>query len=222
MKELADDLYQLRGFPPNGINVYLMGDVLIDAATRYGHRRIFRELYGRDVAAHALTHAHADHEGSSNRVCETLAIPMWCGERDVAVAESGDFVANMARPPGFLFGLFVKLARGPGHPVARALKEGDEVAGFKVLETPGHTPGHVSFWRESDRALICGDVLFNMNIYTGVPGLREPIRIATPDPATNRDSARRLAELEPALVCFGHGPPLRDTRKFVDFVSTLA
>jgi glyoxylase-like metal-dependent hydrolase (beta-lactamase superfamily II) len=69
--------------------------------------------------------------------------------------------------------------------------------------------------------LVLGDVLNNMDVATGLRGLHEPKPIFTPDPAQNRESARRLAALEPALVCFGHGPPLRDTRKFVDFVAGL-
>ena len=43
---------------------------------------------------------------------------------------------------------------GPAHPVARKLREGDEVGGFAVLETPGHCAGHVAYWRASDRTLI--------------------------------------------------------------------
>ena len=49
-----------------------------------------------------------------------------------------------------------------------------------------------------------------MNVLTGVPGLHEPPAIFTPDPARNRDSARRLAALKPSLACFGHGAPLRN------------
>ena len=79
----------------------------------------------------------------------------------------------------------------------------------------------MAYWRESDRALVLGDVLNGMNLLTGIPGLHEPPRIFTPDPARNRESARKLAALEPALVCFGHGSPLRDTGKFVGFVNTL-
>jgi glyoxylase-like metal-dependent hydrolase (beta-lactamase superfamily II) len=111
---------------------------------------------------------------------------------------------------------------GPGHPVSRRLAEGDEVAGFTVIATPGHTAGHVSYWRAADRMLVVGDVLANMNFLTGLPKLREPPWFFTADPAANRDSARKLAALEPALVCFGHGPPLRDTAKFVRFVEGLA
>ena len=110
---------------------------------------------------------------------------------------------------------------GPGRPVERQLREGDEVAGFTVLDVPGHSPGHVAYWRESDRTLIAGDVVNNMNVITGIPGLHEPRVEFTTDPALNRQSARRLAALEPALVCFGHGPPLRDARKFVSFVESL-
>ena len=111
---------------------------------------------------------------------------------------------------------------GPPHPVARRLNEGDEVAGFKVLHVPGHSDGHVALWRESDRALVVGDVLTNVNMRTGRTELHEPQTFFTPDPARNRESARRLAELEPALVCFGHGPPLRDPRKLREFTSQLA
>ena len=106
--------------------------------------------------------------------------------------------------------------------MARALAVCDEVAGFTVLECPGHSPGHVAYWRESDRVLILGDVLNNMNLITGVPGLHEPPAVFTPDPARNRESARSLAALEPALCCFGHGPPLRDPQKLADFVAGLA
>lgn len=220
MKQLADGLYQLRGFPPHAINVYLAGDVLIDAGSRHAARRIFRQLEGRKVTAHALTHAHSDHQGSSHEVCEKLGIPFWVGEADVKAAESGDMVSGMPDHP--MPRLSARAYAGPGHPVDRALHEGDEVAGFTVLETPGHAPGHLAYWRESDRVLICGDVLYNMNAKTFIPGfLDEPAPFFTPDPARNRESARRLAKLEPALVCFGHGPPLRDTKKITDFVAGL-
>jgi glyoxylase-like metal-dependent hydrolase (beta-lactamase superfamily II) len=110
---------------------------------------------------------------------------------------------------------------GPPHPVSRALVEGDEVAGFTVLETPGHSRGHVAFWRETDGVLILGDVLNNMNLMTGRRGLQQPPDLFTPDPPTNRSSARRLAKLRPSLACFGHGPPLRDADALSAVVETL-
>ena len=204
------------------MNVYLAGDVLIDSATRHSTRRIMRQLEGRAVSAHALTHAHGDHQGSSKAVCERLGIPYWVGEKDVAAAEGGPpaILATMPKA-GPMPKISSRLFAGPGHKVDRPLREGDEVGGFTVLDVPGHSPGHVAYWRESDRALILGDVLFGLHPATGRPGLHEPPPFFTPDPARNRESARRLAALEPAVVCFGHGPPLRDTKKLVDFVAGL-
>lgn len=220
MNRVADDLWQLRGFPPNGINVYLMGGVLVDAATRHAGRRIFRQIAGHRLEAHALTHAHPDHQGATHEVCERLGVPLWCGEADADAAETPTLIRER-QPSHPLAQLFDRLFTGPGQPVSRRLQEGDEVGGFEVLDTPGHSAGHVSFWRESDRVLVLGDVIFNTSIFTGRPGLSEPKPYFTPDPARNRESARRLAQLEPDVVCFGHGPPLRDTRKFVDFVGAL-
>jgi glyoxylase-like metal-dependent hydrolase (beta-lactamase superfamily II) len=105
--------------------------------------------------------------------------------------------------------------------VDRVLRDGDEVAGFRVISAPGHSAGHVVFFRESDRTLIIGDVLNNMDVVTGIPGLRLPKPFLTPDPDQNRRSAKKLAALEPNLVLFGHGGPLRDTKKFVDFLNGL-
>jgi len=220
MKQLADELYLLRGLLPNAINVYLVGDVLIDAATRQGERRIMRQIRGRSVAAHALTHAHPDHQGASHAICERLAIPLWCGRDDVPAMETPGAISN-SQAPGWLNDLQKRFWTGPPHPVARALREGDDVAGFTVLEVPGHSPGHVAYWRERDRTLILGDVLNGMNLLTSRRELREPPAIFTPDPARNRESARRLAALQPALVCFGHGPPLRDPRALSEFASRL-
>jgi hydroxyacylglutathione hydrolase len=117
--------------------------------------------------------------------------------------------------------LIMKYWAGPARRVDRHLREGDEVAGFKVLDAPGRSPRHIAYWRESDRVLILGDVLNNMDVVTGRPGLNDPKPYFTQDPDKNRRSARRLAQLEPQLVLFGHGAPLRDTRKFVDFVNAL-
>jgi hydroxyacylglutathione hydrolase len=220
MKQLAEDIYLLRGFPPNAINVYLIGDVLIDAATRQAEGRIMRQIRSHTVNAHALTHVHPDHQGASHAICEKLDIPLWCGQDDVPAMEVPGSV-GAPNAPRIISAFQARFWIGPPHPVARALHEGDEVAGFTVLETPGHTRGHVAYWRERDRVLILGDVLNNMNLLTGIPGLHAPPDFFTPDPLRNRESARRLAALEPALVCFGHGPPLRDPGKLSAFVAGL-
>jgi hydroxyacylglutathione hydrolase len=196
--------------------VYLVGDVLVDAGTDRARKRILSQLEGRRVSAHALTHAHVDHYGSSHAVCEALGIPLWCGERDAHVVQG----ARPAPGQGRIGRLLGQVPLPDPHAVERRLGDGDEVAGFTVVETPGHSPGHISFWRDSDRTLICGDVFFNTNL-VGRPGLREPPKAVTYDVGLNRESARRVARLQPALVLFGHGPPLRDTERLVRFAQSL-
>jgi glyoxylase-like metal-dependent hydrolase (beta-lactamase superfamily II) len=231
MKELAHGVWMLDGFPPDLLNVYLIEDVLIDSATRHDEGRIMRQLMDRPIAAHALTHAHPDHLGSSHAICSTLDIPFWVGELDApAAADTDEMMRRLVRnpftggevPSNPLVKLFTEVQSGPGHPVARRLRAGDEVAGFTVLDVPGHTEGHIAFWRESDGVLVAGDVLWNFHFVGSFPGLTEPLALSCNDPARNRESARALAALEPKLVCFGHGPPLRDTARFVDFVGGLA
>jgi hydroxyacylglutathione hydrolase len=221
VKEVAGGVWHLNTmFFPNGVNAYVVGDVLIDAGGRQAAKRILRELDGHTVTAHALTHAHADHQGSSHAVCTALGIPYWVPENDVAPAEDPSLIGER-QPDTFLAQFYARAFKGPGHKVDRALREGDEVAGLTVLDTPGHSAGHVSFWREADGLLILGDVLSNMHVVTGLPGLREPLKSLTPDPERNRESIRRLGPLEPKLVLFGHGAPLRDTKKFVDFCARV-
>lgn len=211
MRELAPDVWHLSGFPRNSVNVYVIGDVLIDAGMRIDKGRILKQLRGRAIGAHALTHAHFDHYGPSHAICEELGIPMWCGAADVEAVEKGKMVARGGR-----------LVPGPkAHPIARALREGDEVSGFAVLDTPGHSPGHLSYWRESDRILICGDVMWGFNPLTLRGPPREPLPVVSPDPVLNRESARRIAALEPSLTLFGHGPPLRDPAKLSAAVEKL-
>ena len=221
MKQLADGVWHLNTLPiPAAVNAYLVEDVLIDAGTRHSAKGILRDLEGHGLAAHALTHAHADHQGSSHEVCTKLGVPYWVPAGDAALAEQPDLIkGTMSGHP--VAKLFFKAFVGPGHRVDRELGEGDDVAGFRVIDAPGHSPGQVVFWRESDRVLIIGDVLNDMDVLTGIPGLRLPKDYLTADPAQNRRSAKKLAALEPNLVLFGHGRPLRDTRKFVDFLNAL-
>jgi hydroxyacylglutathione hydrolase len=219
MDRVAEDVFHIPLLARDCMNAYLLGDVLVDAGVKGSAKRILRELKGRPVGAHAVTHAHGDHVGGTKRIVEALDVPVWIGEGDADDLEHGSqtLADTRAKP------VLRRMAGFEAVPVARRLREGEEIGhGFAVLDAPGHSPGHVAFWRESDRTLVAGDVWFNMNILTTVPGLHEPPKIFTPDPARNRESARRLAALEPALVLLGHGPPLRDTAALQAFTAALA
>ncbi|MFI9813785.1 MBL fold metallo-hydrolase [Saccharothrix variisporea] len=200
MRPLAPGVFQLLGRPPHMINAYLVEDVLVDAGTPAARRRISRQLRGQRLSAHVVTHAHPDHFGSSHAVCDEFDLPLWAGQRDIQAIET----ATPATAPGRLPKLLSHMKMPDPHPVTKGLKEGDEVAGFTVLDVPGHSPGHIALWRDHDGVLICGDVFFRL---LGVSG---PPDFLTWDREQNRESMRRLADLRPKLVLFGHGRPLRD------------
>ena len=206
MNRIADDVFHLPLMPRNGVNAYVIGDVLIDAGYSLHGKKVVSALSGHTITAHAITHAHPDHVGGSKTVCDALGIPFWAPKRDAAAAERGQSVA----PEGRAKKLVELSGRFPAINVDRRLVEGDEVAGFRVLDVPGHSPGHAAFFRESDRVLVAGDVWFNMNVLTTIPGLRDPLKLPTIDPEENRRSMRKLADLEPSIACFGHGPVLHD------------
>jgi hydroxyacylglutathione hydrolase len=210
---VTDDV-QLLALPPRQfVNAYLVGDVLVDAGLGPHGRAIVGALSGQAVTTHVITHAHGDHVGGSRAVCEARGVPAWCGAVDAAAVGAGKPVA--ASRVQALFGW-------KPVDVARELREGDDLGhGFAVLDVPGHSPGHIALWRERDRTLICGDVFLNVNFYTTLPGLNEPPGMFTVDMARNRGSARRLAALEPQLVLFGHGKPLRDPAKLKAFADAL-
>jgi glyoxylase-like metal-dependent hydrolase (beta-lactamase superfamily II) len=224
MREIAAGVYQLPLMPRDGVNAYLLGDVLVDTGLRTSAKKIRGSLEGRDVKAIALTHAHGDHGGSARKLSSELGLPVWVGAADREAAESGKVEA---KPPYDKPGLRViagVMGDFPSVEVSRDLREGDELtAGFTVLDTPGHSRGHVSFWRESDGVLICGDVFFNMHLLTTVPGLRQPPGPFTLDIPLNRASERKVAALGPKVAGFGHGPVItEDTAgKLSRFVSTL-
>jgi glyoxylase-like metal-dependent hydrolase (beta-lactamase superfamily II) len=202
--------------PRDGVNAYVLGDVLVDAGYKFHGKGLPGKLEGRAISAHTITHAHPDHVGGSKAVTEALGVPFWAPARDASACEAGRSVV----PEGRLKPLMSRANGFPAVRVERRLNDGDEVGGFRVIDVPGHSPGHIAFWRESDRVLVCGDVWFNMNVLTTVPGLRDPLAIATPDPEENHRSQRRLADLEPSIACFGHGPVLNDAapklRAYVD------
>jgi hydroxyacylglutathione hydrolase len=212
--EVADGLWQLSG-PAQLLNVYWSDGVLFDAATRWHRCPLLRALAGRRVRLVALTHCHPDHQGVVGAVCRRFGAELACHEYDAPAMEGR---AGMG-PLNGIGWLGRWTIAGPPHPVARRLQDGDTVGAFRVLHAPGHTPGHVIYFRERDRVAIVGDVLAHRHMLTGKVHLIEPPWMFSSDPRRNRVSMRLLAELRPAVVCFGHGPPLRDPDALVRFVA---
>jgi hydroxyacylglutathione hydrolase len=220
MKHLAPGVWRLKETPLPVINIYLAEDVLIDAGRTWDRGRVFAELEGREISMLALTHAHPDHQGVAKDVCEARDIPLACHAEDVEAMEGRRPLQEAHR--GHLVNRVIRsIWEGPPHKVERVLSEGDEVAGFRVVHAPGHARGEVIFFRESDRVAICGDVIRNLSYATYRPMLAEPPEIFTYDPAENRRSIRKLAELNPSLILPGHGPAVTDVGAFERFVGSL-
>jgi glyoxylase-like metal-dependent hydrolase (beta-lactamase superfamily II) len=220
MIEIAPRLHALPSRPAWAFNVYVMGGVVIDAATRRATDRILRALDGVAVTAHAVTHGHSDHQGSSAAIVKARQIPFWApaGEADALRAGDNTALSN----DNAITRWQRRNWAGPAVAVERELREGDALdAGFVALETPGHSPGHLSYWREEDRTLIAGDVLFGRHPITGRPGLHEPPERFTIDVARNRASIRRVAALRPRITVFGHGRPHRDPDALERFAAAL-
>jgi hydroxyacylglutathione hydrolase len=226
MKEITTDLFLLRGFPPAGFNIYLIRSgeqwVLVDTSTKYSRRRILRQLPGK-LEAIFITHAHRDHAGSMHAVASETGAPVWAGALDADAIEGR---ADEPIPEQYKNHIVNRMAAPwwrDHHPVARRVQDGEQVAGFTVIEFPGHTPGQVGLWREADRTVICADVMRSMNLVTGLPQLGEMPRIFTVDVSEARRSIRKLSALQASTVCFGHGRPLTKdaAAKLVDFAASL-
>ncbi len=222
MKEVAPGVWQFSFIRANAFNAYyVQGEnesIVVDAAIRWSWPAMKRQLRDRPLTGMLLTHAHPDHQGCAAKICKTHRVPLIVHEQD---AESAAGYAPLVRqnPVWEIVGNIIWA--GKRSPVGRTLREGDRIAGFTVHHTPGHTRGHLTLFRESDRLAIVGD-LINTNDHFGlVPSLREPPQTFSADPAENRRSIRKLWALQPLTVCAGHGPVLRDMHKLEKFVATL-
>ncbi|CAN5330478.1 MBL fold metallo-hydrolase [soil metagenome] len=221
MNLIAKDVYQISVMPRNSINTYLIEDFIIDAGIRSSAKTILKCIKNITVSTHVLTHAHADHQGSSKVICETLNIPLWCSEKEKHQAETGNATKEYPKQNHIITKFQKKFWAGEGYKVSKTIKENDLLGDFRVVETPGHSSGHLSFFREKDGLLIVGDTLVNMNLLTTIVGLHEPPSLFTLDRETNIKSIKKLASLNPKILCFGHGPILINNGQCEQFAKRI-
>lgn len=149
-----------------------------------------------------ITHQHDDHTGGLKGLLE------WVPGAEVGASEHEALVIsgerNLDPPSSPVLRFAASSAKPPGVPVGKALREGDLVSGFRVIPTPGHSPGHVSLLREED------GILFAADAFGCLPKkLRVGVRKAfCTDPALAKLSAARLLEESFKDVYFAHGGPL--------------
>jgi glyoxylase-like metal-dependent hydrolase (beta-lactamase superfamily II)/predicted ester cyclase len=216
-EQIAEGVWIVRGgFPLKTMNVYLLQDdggvTLFDAG--------ISDMATAVAAAGArlggikrvvLGHADADHRGSA----PGLGVPVYCHPADRSAAESSapfrdywDF-SKLAPPPRSLLRKLLTTWDGGAVPIAGTVEEGDEIAGFRVLHLPGHAPGQIGLFRESDQLALVSDCFYTLDPQTGLKNAAH-----VPHPAFNQDtdqareSIRKLAQLHPATVWPGHANPV--------------
>jgi len=213
---VAEGVWLVRGgFPMKTMNVYLIRDgdgvMLFDA----GIRAMTRSVAATGLSLGGITrvllgHAHADHRGAA----PGLNVPVLCHEADRADAESdgGSHYFDFSKLNALGRFLMPRLLRSwDGGPVtiAETVKEGDEIAGFRVIHLPGHAPGMIGLWREADRVALTSDCFYTLDPQTGRKGPpRVPHVAFNQDTEQARQSIRKLAEMEPAAAWPGHADPL--------------
>ena len=133
------------------------------------------------TAASGATHAHPDHTDALKEVtARAPGAALYAGAAEMEV------------------GIWSR--RWPFRPVT----DGQEVFGLHVVDTPGHTPGHIAVFDIDSRVLVAGDALINT-----IDGLKGPMPEFTVDMPTAEESVRKLAALEPQVILCGHGPPVQ-------------
>lgn len=220
LERVADGVWLLRGDLRGAMNIYFLEDgdgvVQFDAGTRSMRKAAAaeaRQLGGCKRVV--LGHAHADHRGTA----PYLGLPVQCHADEVADAESAAAIqpymdlSLLPAPVRTIYRFLLPHWDGGAVQIDSTLAEGDEVAGFQVLHFPGHAPGLIGLWRESDRLAIVSDVVYLVDSARFKPLPEGEASVPHPafawDHQRAKQSVRRLAGLEPKVVATGHDRPLR-------------
>lgn len=214
---IADGVWIARGgFPLKTMNVYLIEDdgglTVFDAgisAMAGALRAACARLGG--IKRVVLGHADCDHRGAA----PLLAAPTWCHalEREAAVSDNGyrDYwnLDRLDLHGRLLLTRLLPTWDGGGVPIAGTVSEGDAIAGFRVVDLPGHAPGLIGLYRESDRLALVSDCFYTLDPQTGRKGgPRIPHPAFDADVEQARASIRKLAAMEPSAAWAGHADPV--------------
>lgn len=219
MRPLIESIYAVPGMSTGRIYVIVGHDglTLIDTSlSPQTPRRLEPQLQKRsfqldDIRHILITHAHPDHLGGLADFQRRTKARTCAHRRDAPVIRGEMTLVRPRRE--YLTGLARLMSYGPTMPppaparVDVELSGGqvlDEVLpGLQVIETPGHSPGHIAFWWPEKRLLFGGDVMMHLPW-----GLALPVAAFTPDMAEARRSVRKVADLDVDILCLGHGAPI--------------
>lgn len=178
-------------------------------------------------AAIFLTHIHPDHSGAAGVLARAWEISVYVHQTELPMA-AGRYIPEFSMPldrwfvAPMLWSLPARARRrveaaGDITDVVDGLPPTGELPGLPdwvAVPAPGHTPGHVAYWRAKDGVLLSGDAVTTVNLNSvpgvlfGAPDLAGPPWYTTWNWKTSMESVTRLAELGPRLLAPGHGQPL--------------
>ncbi|HTE23510.1 MBL fold metallo-hydrolase [Flavitalea sp.] len=212
------------------VNFYMIRDkssgdwVLIDAGLKTSKSKILKmaaELFGElNPKAIILTHGHFDHTGSVESLAHEWKTPVYAHYLEFPYLSG-----ISAYPPpdpsvgGGLMSVMSKFYRNEPIDISSflsALAENDEVpflTEWKYIHTPGHSPGHISLFREEDRVLIAGDAFVTTKPESLISTITQKVKVSGPpmyftcDWESAKRSVRTLVELTPTVAATGHGKP---------------
>ncbi|MGB3541852.1 MBL fold metallo-hydrolase, partial [Rubrivirga sp.] len=211
------------------VNVYLVGEpdepwCVVDSGlpgTSALTVRMAEERFGPDARPEGivLTHGHFDHAGSALALARHWDVPIYAHPLELPyLTGQSDFAPKDTTMSGAI-AFLARFFPGGGYDFGdhvMPLPEDGSVPGardWRWLHTPGHTAGHVSLFRDFDRALVSGDALATMDLDSWSAQVTKPRQFDrppvpfTPDWDAARASVSLLADLEPSLVAAGHGLP---------------
>jgi glyoxylase-like metal-dependent hydrolase (beta-lactamase superfamily II)/predicted ester cyclase len=213
---VAEGVWVVQG-QPGRCNVFLIEDeggvTLFDAGARTMVRAVASagaKLGG--IRRVLLGHGHTDHRGTA----PALGVPVLCHPEEVLDAEgSGGFrywpadLAGLPTPQRQIHRVLHRMAWDGGPvKISDTVVEGDEVAGFSVIHLPGHAPGLIGLWRESDRLALSSDCFYTLDTWGRSCPPHLPNSIYNLDTEQARASLLKLAALEPAAAWPGHAKPV--------------
>jgi glyoxylase-like metal-dependent hydrolase (beta-lactamase superfamily II) len=220
--QIAPGIYSMGQEEGGHVHAFLLDDgnglTLIDTMYDDDGRHVLAELKAigkapTDIKHIILTHAHKSHVGGVAALKKASGAPVYshAWETDIIAGrrEATRVKAFPPRKPLQVYKLQLGLALGLGRhqpcEVDTRLKAGDRVGPLEVVETPGHTPGSLSFWWPARRALFAGDVIATWPEFeAGWPGL-------TLDNDQNLKSVGQLTDFGTAeVLCVGHGEPITE------------
>ena len=238
VNEIASGVFSIGPWGRSQTVVYALCSedswVLVDAGWAGDGQRIRRaveSVFGPRSAPSAilLTHVHPDHEGDSRALATDWGCPVYVSPQELPIA-ARDFSAMRDTAMPLDRWLVLPMMRAMGARRRQAIFDSATLAGvvgvldpstdipglpgWACMPTPGHTVGHVSFFRATDRVLISGDALVTAKIDTvasvllGRNGLSGPPWYTTWKSIAARASINALAALEPQVLAGGHGIPM--------------